>query len=144
MIRLTGEDESEQIGKEIDLVIKDRLPKIAARKKFDPKTQDALQERLLATESFTYLWLYLALADIEKAFGITSPKKMGEFVDRIPESVDEAYEAMLNRSPQPEQARKLLHIVLAAVRPLDLREVNIAFNLEKGQKSYDDVDLIRR
>ena len=142
VIRLSGEDESEQIGKEIDLVIKDRVPKIAARKKFDRKTQDALQERLLATESRTYLWLYLALADIEKAFGLTNPKKMREFVDRIPKSVDEAYEAMLNRSPEPEQARKLLHIVLAATRPLNLREVNMAFNLEEGQKSYDEVDLI--
>ena len=142
VIRLTGEDESEQIGKEIDLVIKDRVPKIAARKKFDRKTQDALQERLLATESRTYLWLHLALADTEKAFGITNPKKMREFVDRIPKTVDEAYEAMLNRSPQPEQARKLLHIVLAAVQPLDLREVNMAFNLKEGQKSHDEVDLI--
>ena len=142
VIRLTGEDESEQIGQEIDLVIKDRVPKIAARKKFDRKTQDALQERLLASESRTYLWLYLALADIQKAFGITNPKKMREFVDRIPKSVDEAYEAMLNRSPQPEQAWKLLHIVLAAVEPLNLREVNMAFNLEEGQKSYEDMDLI--
>ena len=142
VIRVTGEEESEQIGKEIDLVIKDRVPKIAARKKFDRKTQDALKERLLATESRTYLWLYLALADIEKAFGITNPKKMRHFVDRIPKSVDEAYEAMLNRSPEPEQARKLLHIVLAAVRPLNLREVNMAFNLERGHKSYEDVDLI--
>lgn len=142
VIRLTGEDESEQIGQEIDLVIKDRVPKIAARKTFDRKTQDALQERLLASESRTYLWLYLALADIEKAFGITNPKKMREFVDRIPKSVDEAYEAMLNRSPQPERAWKLLHIVLAAVEPLNLREVNMAFNLEGGQKSYEDVDLI--
>ena len=142
VIRLSGEDESEQIGKEIDLVIKDRVPKIAARKKFDRKTQDALQERLLETKSRTYLWLYLALADIEKAFGIINPKKMREFVDRIPKSVDEVYEAMLNRSPQPEQARKLLHIVLAAVRPLGLHEVNLAFNLEEGHKSYDEVDLI--
>ena len=142
VIRLTGEDESEQIGKEIDLVIKDRVPKIGLRKKFDRKTQNALQERLLATESRTYLWLYLALADIEKAFGITNPTKMRQVVDRIPKSVDEAYEAMLNRSPEPEQARKLLHIVLAAVRPLNLREVNMAFNIEQGHKSYEDVDLI--
>lgn len=142
VIRLTGEDESEQIGQEIDLVIKDRVPKIAARKKLDRKTQDALQERLFASKSRTYLWLYLALADIEKAFGITNAKKMREIVDRIPKSVDEAYEAMLNRSPQPEQARKLLHIVLAAVRPLDLGEVNMAFNIEEGQKSYKEVDLI--
>ena len=142
VICLTGEDESEQTGKEIDLVIKDRVPTIAARKKFDRKTKDALQERLLATESRAYLWLCLALADIEKAFGITNPKKMRQFVDRIPKSVDEAYEAMLNRSTEPEQARNLLHIVLAAVRPFNLREVNMAFNLEQGHKSYMDVDLI--
>ena len=142
VIRLAGEDESEQIGQEIDLVIKDRVPKIAARKKLNSRTQDALQERLLASKSRTYLWLYLALADIGKAFGLTNPKKMREFMDRIPNSVDEAYKAMLNQSSQPEQARKLLHIVLAAVEPLNLREVNMAFNLEEGQKSYEDVDLI--
>ena len=49
---------------------------------------------------------------------------------------------MLNRSPEQAPARKLLHIVLAAVRPLTLREVNIALNLEEGQKSYEDVELI--
>ena len=78
VIRLSGEEESKQIKKKINLVIKDRVPKIAARKKFDCKTQDALQERLLATKSRTDLWLYLALADIDKAFGITNPKKMGD------------------------------------------------------------------
>ena len=142
VIHLTGEDESEQIGKEIDLVIKDRVPKIAARKRFDGQTQDALQKRLLKAENRTYLWLYLVLADIEKAFGITNSKKMREFIDKIPKSVDEAYEAMLNRSPQPEQARKLLHIVVAAVRPLNLQEVNMALNLEEGQKSHVEMDLI--
>ena len=37
-IRLAGEDESETIKREIDLVINDRIPRIASRKKLDQKT----------------------------------------------------------------------------------------------------------
>ena len=55
VIRLTGEDESGQIRKEIDLVIHDRVPAIASRKKLDLDTQNYLQERLLSTENRTYL-----------------------------------------------------------------------------------------
>lgn len=48
---------------------------------------------------------------------------------------------MLAQYPQQEQARELLHIVLATVRPLTLRETNMALNIEKGQKSREEVDL---
>lgn len=140
-IRLAGEDESESIKLEIDLVIKDRVPKIASRKKLDDKTRTALQDRLLKTENRTYLWLHLVLEGVEKGFGLATPKKMRDFIDELPKTINQAYEAMLDQCPQPEQARRLLHIVTGAVRPLTLREMNMALNIEKGQRSREDVDL---
>lgn len=65
-IRLAGEDESESIKHEIDLVIKDRVPKIASRKNMDCKTSAALRDRLLKTENRTYLWPHPTLDGVEK------------------------------------------------------------------------------
>lgn len=54
-LRLAGENESEKLKNEIDLVIKDKVADIAKRKKLNQKTRDRLQERLLETENRTYL-----------------------------------------------------------------------------------------
>ena len=140
-IRLAGEDESEMIKQEIDLVIVESVAQLASRKKFDKKTQTFLQARLLGTDNRTYLWLYLTLTGIEKGFGIGTPKRMEDFIESMPKTIYDAYEAMLNRSPQPERAKQLLHIVAAAMRPLTLREMNMALNVEPSHKSRDEVDL---
>lgn len=140
-IRLAGEDETELIRQEIDLVIRDRVSQIAVRKSLNHDTQKALEQRLLRTEHRTYLWLYLTLDSVEKAVSVRTPKKMGAFIDKLPNTIYEAYEAILHRSPDREKAKRLLHIVLAAVRPLTLREMNIALNIEMGQNSIQEVDL---
>ena len=140
-IRLAGEDESEIIKHEINLVIMDMVPKIASRKRLDCRTQAALQDRLLQSENRTYLWLHLTLDSIEKELGLGTPQRMEKFIRELPRTINQAYEAMLRRCPQPENARKMLHIILAARRPLTLREMNMAFNIEKGQKSREEVDL---
>ena len=59
----------------------------------------------------------------------------------MPNEIYDAYEAMLDRSPQPGRAMKLLHIVVAAVRPLSLREMNMALNIEACHQSREEVDL---
>ncbi|KAL9076312.1 MAG: hypothetical protein Q9161_001028 [Pseudevernia consocians] len=141
-IRLAGEDESEQIGKEIDLVIRASVPRIATQLKMDCPTQSVLQQKLLATSNRTYLWLHLILEDVvTRSLEVDTPKRMEKFLKKLPATIYEAYEHMLIQSPKPEQARTLLHIVLAATRPLTLKEMNMALNIEKGQKSSEEVDL---
>ena len=64
---------------------------------------------------------------------------MRVFIDELPRTINQAYEAILLRCPQPEQARKLLlHIISAAVA---LREMNMVFNIERGPESREEVDL---
>ena len=122
-------------------MIKDRVSKIASRKRLDGRTQAALQNRLLQIENRTYLWLHLTLDGVEKAFRLATPQNMIVFIRELPRTINQAYEAMVLRCPQPEKARKLLHKILAAQRPLTLREMNMAFNIETGQKSREEVDL---
>ena len=141
-IRLAGEEESESIKQEIDLVIKHRVPQVASRLKLGTEVQDLLQNRLLDADNRTYLWLHLILEDIlERGTRKNTLQKMERFLKELPKSIYEAYEHMLKASPEPETARRLLHIILAAVRPLTLRELNMALNIEEGQQSREEVAL---
>ena len=140
-VRLTGEDETGLIQQEIDFVIRDRIPRIKSRLQLDTETESTLEKRLLATEHRMYLWLHLILEEIERSLGVHTSRRMAKFLDTMPSTVYEAYEKILDRSSNPEKARKLLQMVVVAVHPLTLREMNMALNIEPGQKSRDDVDL---
>ena len=141
-IRLAGEDESELIRHEIDIVIKeDTVPNIASSLKLDPDARAFLQEHLLNVTNRTYLWLRLIRDHIMQSLGVNTRRKVEKVINEMPSTINEAYEAILNRSPHPEQAKKLLHIIVAAARPLTLKETNVALNIEEGQSRYEDVDL---
>ena len=140
-VRLSGENESESIKQEIDLVIKNRVAQIASRKKLDTETQVALSKKLLGVDNRTYLWLHLTLTSIEDAIGLSTPKRVENFIDLIPGSLNVAYESILSRSTNQMEARQILHIILAAIRPLHLGEMNMALNIRQHHKSIDDVDL---
>lgn len=137
--RLAGENESGKLKNEIDLVIKDKVADIARMKKLNQKTRDRLQERLIGTEHRTYLWLHLVLPGLEGTL-IKIPSDVDHELNQV-SSLDDAYEAILNRSPRPEQAQRLLHIIVAAVRPLTVQEMNIAFNIKRGDKCFEAIDL---
>lgn len=150
-IQLEGEYESEKISKEIDLVIDYQVPRISRMRKFPlkPEVQHALREHLKKVPNRTYLWLHLILDAIRKSLDSTAIR-LERLIDRLPRTVEDAYEKILtkiNDSELAEQARRALHIIVAAARPLTLREINIALaideNLESGNscQSYDYLDL---
>ncbi|KAL8768317.1 MAG: hypothetical protein Q9194_005742 [Teloschistes cf. exilis] len=58
----------------------------------------------------------------------------------IPKDVDQAYAAILNKSPDKSKARKLLRIVLAAMTPLSVEEVNVAMVVGESTNSYKDLE----
>jgi hypothetical protein len=58
----------------------------------------------------------------------------------LPKTLEEAYETILSKSPDEDMARKLLHIVLCAGRPMTLAEMNIALNVTDDCKTTRDID----
>jgi len=140
--RLSGEDETELIKSEINLVIEARVPQVATQLRLDAITKEVLRQRLLDMKNRTYLWLHLTLENVVKQSpNVKTPRRMKKVLDKIPATVYEAYEQMLGHSQYPEKARKLLQIVLAAERPLTLREMNMALHIEEGDTSPEDIDL---
>ncbi len=146
-IRLAGEEESESIRREIDLVIKDKVPTVASKLRVKNQAwfQPYLEQKLISIPHRTYLWLHLILEVIilrqdHLRAGVTK-KNLEAVIDSIPETVEDAYTAILEKSPDRTLAKKLLHIVVAAKRPLTLAEMNIAMKVGDEIRSYDDLGL---
>ena len=139
-VRLRGEDESDCIQREIDIVIQHKVHELGSRIGLSVANQKALQENLTMITHRTYLWLYLTFDDIEKRLTLNK-RDIAAISNTIPESVEAAYTAILNKSTEKNSARKLLYIVLAATRPLTLDEVNVAMNIQESDTSYHDLTL---
>ena len=150
-ISLKGEEESEKISREIDLVIDDLIPRISSARDYplEPNVQDSLIAHLKSIKHRTYLWLHLILDVIDKALHSTKAR-LERLVKKIPRSVEDAYEGILKRindSEKAEQAKRLLSIVMAANRPLTLREMNVALAIDERLESEElfqslkDLDL---
>ena len=149
-IRLRGEDEAAKISEEINLVIDDEVPRMCKARALNRRLQSVLLNKLKSVTNRTYLWLHLVLDEIRNGFESTQ-RELTQLIDTLPESVDEAYERILGRirrSTQVAKARRLLQIVVAAVRPLTLQEINVALAVdwdvkESGPRhSYHDLDLL--
>ncbi|MCJ1326201.1 hypothetical protein MMC10_002865 [Thelotrema lepadinum] len=150
-ISLRGEDESEKISKEIDLVIHNRIPEICRARRYplEEKEQNILISTLKQTPNRTYLWLHLIFAVVQKSLESTGTG-LKKLINKIPLSVDDAYEKILRKTEKSEdagQAKQLLHMIVAAYRPLTLQEMNIAWalheKLEANEecRSFQDLDL---
>ena len=149
-ISLKGEYESEKISQEIDLVIDYQIPRISKVRNLKPDVQQGLKEHLKEIPHGTYLWLHLILDVIRKSLDSTF-KRLKRLIDNLPRTVEDAYEKILENiddSDNRKLARRLLHITVAALKPLTLEEMNIALTIDENlqseenfYQSVDDLDL---
>ncbi|KAL9024573.1 MAG: hypothetical protein Q9196_006421 [Gyalolechia fulgens] len=139
-IELAGDDESESIKKEIDLVIKHRVAILAQENRLAKKVADHLQKRLLETEHRTYLWLRLLWEIIKKTLTGTMAG-MNQLIDKLPAGIQDAYETLLQKCPEPSFAKKALQIVLVAGRPLTVEEMDVALHVNEHTSSYGELEL---
>ena len=143
-IRLRGEEEDDQIHKEIDLVVRVRVAKLASDLKLDPQIKDRLEKKLLKMEGRTYLWLYLAVDDIYETYR-DSVRPEETSIDTLPSTVGDAYEKILGRVTEKQKGnvKRILQIVVGARRPLTIQEMAVALGIATSTqpKSLDKVEL---
>ncbi|CAG8248281.1 unnamed protein product [Penicillium salamii] len=135
-LHLKGEEENDQIHREIDLVVKMRVKELADTGPLSEDIRQRLEERLLGMEHRTYLWLYLAIDDIRSTFE-NSLCPAEESVQLIPSSVGQAYEKILSRVPPGQESivKKVLQIIVGARRPLTIAEMATALGLARSPQS---------
>jgi len=133
-IHITGEDDAEKkiIQGEIDLVINSRVQefqKLRESKGICDHVYEKLQRHLEGMENRTYLWVSAVFAKLE-ADADAPEWELMETIQALPKDVEKAYENILRQSPKRHILEKVLHIMLAAVWPLSLEEMNIALSIQ--------------
>lgn len=124
-ILLDGALESGAISDEIQLVMTTRLAEIAEREGWESSMEVKLQDHMSKVPNRTYLWLHLVLDEVAKAL-VSTEAELLEVINTLPDTVDEAYKKILTRCQHKKEARSLLHIIVAAQRPMTLVEIDIA------------------
>lgn len=143
-IQLTGEREieSQVISEEIDLYIAAKVRnfrELREHRGIKDEAHVTLHETLRGIENRTYLWVSLIFPELESHMGVSRTKLCG-LVKQVPRTVQEAYEKILSRSENAQLARLLLHIVIAAYRPLTLVEMNTALAVQDHSDPTEDLD----
>ncbi|KAJ4326183.1 hypothetical protein N0V84_003234 [Fusarium piperis] len=142
MIHLQGEgqSESEKIAREIDLVVEARATQVCKELKLTKDEEKVLKGEMTQNPNRTYLWVYLVFEQLQ-GFAGHSSTQIKEDIRNIPRTVNDAYEKILSRSPDESKARKLLHIVVAAKRPLNLTEMAVAMSIERDHTLYSQLEI---
>lgn len=134
-LRFDGDDKSEQIGREINLVIDARICDIGYG--LTDEGRRIISERLKSMENRTYLWLHLTFDIIKQSPSEYSRRQdIEKLLSDLPTQVSDAYEKILSRSKESEKTITLLQIMLAAARPLSLEEANVALTLALEKQWY--------
>ncbi|GMG23383.1 unnamed protein product [Aspergillus oryzae] len=143
VIHLSGESDAEmyKISAEIEIFVRERVKNIRAKLRLGHEEQQLLLERLLQIPNRTYLWAQLTLELIESEVDIDK-RRIVDVTTNLPNSVYDAYERILSKSRNSEQAKKLLHIIVGAARPLTVQEMGVALRLQESHRSYLDLDII--
>ncbi|KAH8204199.1 hypothetical protein TruAng_001619 [Truncatella angustata] len=140
-IHLSGEnqEEVEKISREIDIVIEARLNELSATHNHFHPNNHVWREELTAVENRTYLWVHLIFNVITEDTAIFTVGDLRENIRNLPRTVEAAYDKILCRSHHVDRAKKLLHMVVAADRPLSLAEMAMALAITESHHSYNDL-----
>lgn len=141
-IRLAGEEDTDQIRSEIDLVIGNEIGKLQQKWPNNQEAIDALRDEFAKVENRTYLWLTLIFDLIRQDLQSLTKSGRQKIFGTLPRSVDDAYIAILNEIKDKDQARKLLQVVCAAARPLSVQETFVAISIREEDISTKDLGIL--
>ena len=122
---LSGDDKSEEIGKEINIVIDDWVRNFTD---YNDEDRRQISECVKRKENRTYLWLHLTIKGIEQS-GSERVRDVLDILDELSEEVSDKYEKILDRSNHHDRTKILLQLVLSAAEPLTLDQANVALVL---------------
>jgi ankyrin repeat domain-containing protein 50 len=137
-IRLKMEDEIDN-SEDIELVVKARLRTFAFKRPYlDSKRINAIESNLITRADRTFLWVSLVLGMLEKTIE-GSEQEFTDIIQNLSNDLEAVFEEILRRSPNPEKAKKILHVTVGSTRPLTLTEMNIALAIRLEDESLDDL-----
>ncbi|KAM0813708.1 hypothetical protein AB5N19_13707 [Seiridium cardinale] len=138
-LRGEGPEEINKIADEISITINQRIEELCERLQLSIHEKQILQEELATVENRTYLWVHLVFPVIETAVFLSKSDLLAS-IRNLPRTVEEAYDNILGKSQHPVKAKKILHIVVAADRPLNLTEMAAVLAFQKSHRLHEDLE----
>ncbi|KAF8241787.1 hypothetical protein K440DRAFT_676974, partial [Wilcoxina mikolae CBS 423.85] len=137
-IRLKAEEQTPAISVDIELVINAEVKALGEAWHLTDDVRRKFRDILVKGADRTFLWVSLILK-ILKDPQPASESELHEILNNIPSDLDAIYEKVLRGSREPQKAKTILQIVVAATRPLTLNEMDIALAIRPGHKSIEDL-----
>lgn len=138
-IRLRLENETPAISKDIETMITGKIQKLNPAR-FPSNLQDYLHAEISRKAGRTFLWVKLIFDALEQLHS-TTPEEIRKLLDTNPSELDTLYESSLSCTKDKGRTRRLLQILIAAARPLNLEEVNVALQIRDNCVYFEDIDL---
>lgn len=137
-IRLRLEEKTSEISKDIEMMIIDRIQNLNS-KRFPPESQKYLHAEISLKAGRTFLWVKLIFDALEQ-LDSTTRKEICKLICTNPSELNTLYESSLS-TENKERTRRLLQILIAATRPLNLDEVNVALQISEDCVRFEDIEL---
>jgi hypothetical protein len=142
IMQLRGEDETEALGHDIELVIKDAMDEINA----GGLPGDLLlyiEQELITQADRTFLWVTLIIGLLRERVAEGASRREIDLILKS-RSVDVIYAVLLNSNANQVKARKMLNIILAAVEPLTLEELSITLAVHPDHQTFRTLSQPRK
>ena len=124
MIRLRGEDEVDAISEDVSMVVKSDIMDLE-NQGLPSNILSDIQAALISRADRTFLWVALILQLLKEKVEAGASRRE---LDQILESRDiyDIYSGLLQGRENTSKAERMLHIILAAPRPMKVEELSIA------------------
>ena len=146
LIQVKGENDHETsiLGEEINVVIEQNVERFHRTRKalsINDTVHEDLRKRIFEFKNRTYLWVSIVFSELQSKAS-SSKDDLLRTLQTLPAKVETAYESCLGRIPSAEidDAKRILRIIVSAVRDLNLEELKIAFTIAKDG-SYHQLDF---
>lgn len=136
-LRLAGENETEALAADISRFAHWKINELLSVSALPKRILEKLNERLVAGADFTFLWISLIVKMVEdSALNGISIADLESILTTT--SLDAVYETLLAQPARvfPGKTRKVLSIILAAVRPLTMDELCVAVEIDANNCNW--------
>jgi ankyrin repeat protein len=132
----------EIVKTDIEKVVDDGMERLQKRLRLKKDVKDRLWNMLVERSEGMFLWVLLAIKQLDRARGLTA-QKLEALMQGLPKGLDGIYDRMLealeNDPDDLALARKMLSWVILAPRPLTIPEFREAMAVQESSYSVDSI-----
>lgn len=136
-----GSAEHTAVKRDVEKYLGARLAQVAEIQSLDGALLDLLAKKVHCVENPTFLWSCLVMDSMLDSADCTRQELIA-VINHIPRTIRTAYGHILQRCRNHEEARTIFSIVVAASRPLTLKDLDVLLALDRSVRRGLDLELL--